>query len=74
MYADIVSVVAVVRGFDSVSAAAAAAAVVFVVVVSVVVAVPACGRPSALNKYKTQIHTRYYSSTYNQKQMPIFLF
>ena len=48
MYADVVRVVAVVRGFESVSAAAAAAAVVYVVV-GVVVAVPACCRPSALN-------------------------
>ena len=61
MYADVVRVVAVVGSFESVSAAAAAAAVVYVVVVGVVVAVPACCRPSAL-KFKTQIHTRYYSN------------
>ena len=73
MYADVFRIVAVVRGFESgfaAAAAAAAAAVVYVVVVGVVVVVPACCRPSALNtKHKYIPGTRYYSSTYTQKQM-----
>ena len=60
VYADVVRVVAVVRGFESVPPAAAAPAGVYVVV-GVVVAVLACCRPSALNtRHKPGIHTRFF--------------